>query len=131
MEKESQIKDTTAFLMIFIALCFDGIQALLGWIPVLGNILADLFSIFAFMTFLLWFWIYGIKMLTPKRLTSLLGGGLIEMIPYLNLLPAWTMVVVYLIGTTKIKELADKHPGMAGAALAVGGKVKRMNTGQT
>ncbi|KND48335.1 MAG: hypothetical protein AB198_02480, partial [Parcubacteria bacterium C7867-003] len=108
MQNETQIKDTTAILMIGTALFFDLLQAVLGWIPVVGNILADAMSMFIFLTFLLWFWMNGIKMITPKRLTSLMGGGVIEMIPYLNLLPAWTLVVVYLIGTTKIKELASK-----------------------
>ena len=126
-KKETQIKDTTAFLMIFFALCFDGIQAMIGWIPIAGNILADLFSIFIFMTFFLWFHMYGIKMITPKRLGSLIGGGVIEMIPFVNILPAWTCVVVYLIGTTRVKELAAKHPTLAKGAMAVGGKIKSMN----
>src|SRR3989344_4042189 len=125
--EESRIKDTTAFLMIFTALCFDGMQALIGWIPIFGNILAGLLSIFIFLTFYLWFKTQGISMMTPKRFGSLTGGGIIEMIPYINLLPAWTLVVVYLIGTTKIKELAQKHPDLANTALKVGGKIKSMN----
>jgi len=126
-DKETQIKDTTAFLMIFTALCFDGIQALIGWIPFVGNALADMMSIFIFLTFFLWFYMNGIKMVTPKRLGSLGGGGVIEMIPFINILPAWTLVVVYLIGTTKLKELAAKNPTLAKGAMAVGGKIKKMN----
>jgi len=117
--------------MIFTALCFDGIQALIGWIPIAGNILADLMSIFIFLTFFLWFYMEGIKMITPKRMTSMIGGGLIEMIPYLNLLPAWTLVVVYLIGTTKIKEMAAKHPTLAKGAILAGGTIRSMNDGRT
>ncbi len=126
MEK-APIGSGTAFLMIFTALCFDGAQALIGWIPVVGNILAALFSIFIFLTFFLWFWMNGVRMITPKRLTSMIGGGLIEMIPYVNLLPAWTCVVIYLISTTKIKELATNHPTLASGAVLVGGKIKKMN----
>ena len=70
---------------------------------------------------------YGIKMITPKRLTSLVGGGLTEMIPYINILPAWTCVVIYLIGTTRISELAAKHPSLAKGAMAMGGKIKKLN----
>lgn len=123
---EPQIKDVTAILMIFTALCFDGIQAMIGWIPVVGNVLSDMLSIFVFFTFFVWFWMNGIKMITPKRLTSMIGGGFIEMIPYLNLLPAWTFVVVYLIGTTKIKELAQKHPTLVKGALVAGNKIQQM-----
>lgn len=125
--KESQLKDTTVFLMIGIALFCDFLQALIGWIPLLGNILADLMSIFIFLTFFLWFYMNGIKMVTPKRLSAMVGGSLVEMVPYLNLFPAWTGVVIYLIGTTKIKEIAAKHPTLAKGALAAGGKIKSMN----
>lgn len=125
MEKEkSQISETTIFLMIFSALCLDGLQALIGWIPLFGNILAGLLSIFIFLTFFLWFKIHGITMLTPKRLTALAGGGIIEMVPFINIFPAWTGVVIYLIGTTKVRELAKKHPGLAKKALLNGGATK-------
>ena len=130
MQNETQIKDTTAILMIGTALFFDLLQAIIGWIPIVGNILADAMSIFIFLTFFLWFWMNGIKMVTPKRLTSMIGGGLVEMIPYLNLLPAWTLVVVYLIGTTKIKELASKHPTLAKGAVLAGTKIRNMNNGR-
>ena len=123
---ETKIKDSTMFLMIFSALFFDTLQALIGWIPVLGNILSDLLSIFICLTFFLWFMMVGVK-ITPKRLTALVGGGAVEMIPFLNILPAWTGVVIYLIGTTKIKEIAAKHPTLAKGALAAGSKIKSMN----
>lgn len=126
-EKKNQISDVTIFLMIFTALCFDGIQAIIGWIPFFGNVLAGLFSIFVFLTFFLWFKIHGITMLTPKRLTAMIGGGLIELVPFINILPAWTGVVIYLIGTTKIRELAEKHPKLAKGAVLVGGQIKKMN----
>ncbi|TSC70551.1 MAG: hypothetical protein CEO12_272 [Parcubacteria group bacterium Gr01-1014_46] len=127
MDKEPQIKDTVAFLMIFTALFFDALQALIGWIPMVGNVISDVISIFVFMTFLLWFHMYGVKMMTPKRFTSLGLGGVIEMIPYVNLLPAWTLVVIYLIGTTKIKELFEKNPGVAGSIFRLGEKIKNLN----
>ncbi len=123
---ESKIKDTTIFLMIFTALCFDGGQLIVGWIPIFGNIFADIVSFFAFMTFLLWFKMNGIQMMTPKRFGSLVGGGVVEMVPFLNILPAWTMVVVYLIGTTKIQELAQKNPMLASMATSAGQKIKSL-----
>lgn len=123
--KESQLGEITIALMIFTALCFDGIQAMIGWIPVFGNVLSDLFSIFIFLTFWLWFKTHGISLMTPKRLKAVLAGGIVEIIPYVNLLPAWTGVVVYLIGTTKIKEMAEKHSGVAKSVLSIGEKIKK------
>lgn len=114
--------------MIGAALLFDAAQALVGWVPFIGNAAADVMSLFIFVTFFIWFRMNGINMITPKRLGSLVGGGLIEMVPYLNILPAWTCVVIYLIGTTKIQEVAEKNPRLAGLAMAVGGKIKNMNS---
>jgi hypothetical protein len=113
MEKEkSQISDVTIFLMVFSALCFDGIQAVIGWIPFFGNILAALLDIFIFLTFFLWFKIHGISMMTPKRISSLVGGGIAEIIPFFNVLPIWTGVVIYLISTTKIREVLPDGSGL-------------------
>ncbi|MCX6701867.1 MAG: hypothetical protein NTX96_01570 [Candidatus Zambryskibacteria bacterium] len=132
MENEkSPISDTVAILMIFVALCLDGTQAIIGWIPIFGNVLADFISIFIFLTFFLWFKMYGINMMTPKRFGSMIGGFAVEMIPFINILPIWTGVVVYLIGTTKIKGLVSKHATLTKGVASVGGKIKSMNkTGQ-
>lgn len=126
MEK-NHFSETTIFLMIFVALCADGAQALIGWIPAFGNILADFFSILVFMTFFLWFKMHGISMMTPKRLKALAIGGIVELVPFLNILPAWTGVVVYLIGTTKIKEIASKHPALSNIAMGASGKITGLN----
>lgn len=96
--------------MFFTSLFFDAFQALVGWIPYIGNVIAGLISFFAFMTFWLWFHMKGVKMMTPKRFGSLGLGAVIETIPFINLIPAWTMVVAYLIGTTKIKEVVGDNP---------------------
>lgn len=109
MNDKNQINETTIFLMVFTSLFFDAFQALIGWIPYVGNVIAGLISFFAFMTFWLWFHMKGVKMMTPKRFGSLGLGGVIEMIPFVNILPAWTMVVTYLIGTTKIKEIVGEN----------------------
>jgi hypothetical protein len=124
------LSNSTVFLMIFTALFFDTLQLLIGWVPVVGNIFADILSVFIFMTFFLWFMMNGISMITPKRLASMLGGGLIEMIPYVDLLPVWTGVVIYLIGTTKLKEVAAKNPTLAKGVSVIGGKVGNVSKNQ-
>lgn len=124
MNKESKISETTAFLMIFTALFFDAFQALIGWVPFVGNVMAGIIGFFAFMTFWLWFHMKGIKMMTPKRFGSLGLGTIIEMIPFINILPAWTLVVVYLIGTTKVTEILNSNPMLGDLALATGKKIK-------
>lgn len=122
--KKTPLSDVTIFLMIFTVLCLEGIQAFLGWIPIVGNFFAFMMDVFIFFTFFLWFLRHGIKMMTLKRFGSMGAAGIIEMIPYLNLLPAWTLVVIYLIGTTKIMELAEKNPSLAAGAMTMGKRIK-------
>jgi hypothetical protein len=109
MKDKNQLNDSTIFLLFFTSLFFDGFQALIGWIPYIGNVVAGLIGFFAFMTFWLWLHMKGIKMMTPKRFGALGLGGVIEMIPFVNILPAWTMVIAYIIGTTKIKEIVGEN----------------------
>ncbi len=125
--KENPISDTTAFLMIFTVLTMEGIQAMIGWIPFLGNILADGISFFIFLTFFIWFKMHGISMIKPKIMTALIGGGLVEMLPFINIFPVWTGIVIYLIGTTKVKELFDKNPKKAKLAIDMAEKINQMN----
>lgn len=124
--EENNIKNITVFLMIFIAICFDFGQAIAGWVPIIGNIFADIVSIYAFFTFVIWFYLNGIKMMTPKQFTSIMGAGAIEMFPYLNLFPTWTALVIYTIGTKKVQELAQKYPNLTSIMTATAITVKSM-----
>lgn len=128
MDKGAKLKDVTIFLMIGTALFFDFFQTVVGWIPFVGNVAAMIVSGFAFMTFFLWFYLNGISMITPKRLLAMIGGGIIEMIPYINILPGWTLTVVFLIGTTKVTEFAQKHSRVASMALKTAGYIKSKQT---
>jgi len=110
-ETNAEVKPATAALMIIVALLFDGIQAVINLIPIVGQILSFLLSIFAFLTFYVWFKMNGISFAKPKRAGKLIGGGLIELIPILNVLPAWTLAVFLIISETKINKLAGQIPG--------------------
>lgn len=104
MKEPRQLKDTTIGLMISVALFYDGLQALLQLIPVAGQILAGLVAIFAFLTFWLWFRLNGIKFSTPKRSAVMGTGFIIELIPILNILPAWTLAVAIIVADLKVKK---------------------------
>ncbi len=97
--------------MISTALFFDAFQAVIQLIPGLGQILASLVGIYALLTFWLWFRLHGIKFSTPKRAGTMGGGFLIELIPLLNALPAWTLAVALIIADLRVKEAADKFAG--------------------
>ena len=98
--KEKGLKVTTVWLMISVALFFDALQALLtlvflGWLA----------GLFATLTFWLWFRMHGISFMKPKRLAVFGGSALIEVIPFLSILPAWTLAVGYLALSSKLKEV--------------------------
>lgn len=112
-----KLSATTMALIGSVALFYDLVQALfdlLHFIPFLGNLLASVFtaiiSVIAWMTFYFWFKLHGIHFNTAKRALTLGGGFLIELIPVLNILPAWTLAVVLIFLTTKvpiIKKVSD------------------------
>lgn len=103
-KKNKEIKDTTAGLMIGTALFFDGLQAIFQVAPAIGQILAAMIAVVAFLTFWLWFKLYGVNFATPKRSAYLGGGFIIELIPILDILPAWTLAVTLIITDLKIKR---------------------------
>lgn len=98
--KEKEIERSTVVLMIATAFFFDVLQGFLtlifmGWIP----------SIFAFLTFYLWFKKYKMNFMTPKRFLAMGGGFIAELIPVFNVIPAWTAVVSYLALEKKMQSV--------------------------
>jgi len=110
MEKR-EITKITMGLMVVVALFYDIVQIGLSTLPLAGWIISPLVSVFAFLTFYVWFKTYGRNFMTPKRALAMGGGAIIEMIPILNILPAWTMAVLFLIGLEKAEKLASVVPG--------------------
>lgn len=90
--QEPQLKSHTIALMIAVALLYDALQAILNFI-----FLGWLVSPAAFLTFYVWFKMNGIKFATPKRSGIMGAGFIIELIPILNTLPAWTLAVVLIV----------------------------------
>lgn len=122
-EEKKGLNNTTIALMICVALFYDALQVLLtpifmGW----------LVSIFAGLTFYVWFKMRGLNFVTPKRAGLLGGGFIIELIPILNVLPAWTLAIVLLALDSKIKKIATVVPG---GEMAVGALSNKARLAQT
>ena len=100
MDKESKPKRKIGFMqagfMIGVAVIFDLAQAGIELISVgfLGWLFNPLVSIFASMTFFMWFTLNEVSFLKPTKLITMLGTTLIELIPWLNDVPAWTLGVI-------------------------------------
>ena len=115
--EEKGLNNTAIVLMVCTALLFDVLQWLLAFI-----LMDWLAGFFALLTFYVWFKMRGMSFMKPKRLLTFGGASLIEIIPWLSALPAWTAAIVVLALDSKIKKLV---PGantgkseMVGAALA-------------
>lgn len=95
-----ELKNHTFILMVVVALFFDGLQWLLAFV-----FMDWLAGFFAFLTFYIWFRLYGIKFSGIKRVATMGGALLIEVIPALAVLPAWTAAVVILVLDMRAKKL--------------------------
>ncbi|MEA2112713.1 MAG: hypothetical protein U9P50_01945 [Patescibacteria group bacterium] len=105
MAKEKQkIDNITAALMIGTAILIDSIQALLTMI-LIGPFVNWMISIFAWMTFFLWFILKGVRFTSnPKRVFTFLGGSLLEAVPIIATLPVWTAVISTTIFTMRAER---------------------------
>ncbi|MEY4602310.1 MAG: hypothetical protein RL292_251 [Candidatus Parcubacteria bacterium] len=107
---KSSLPKGTIVLMLVTAGIIDAVQAFLLLFAI-GAVLNTFISIFMVFVFFLWFMMHGVSFVSPKRLMGMGGGFLVELIPVLDALPAWTGAVLYTISTTKIAEVAEKVPG--------------------
>ena len=104
--KEKELKNHTIALMVGTAIFIDVLQWLFAFI-----FMDWLVGFYGFLTFYVWFKIHGIKFTKPKRALTMTGAGLIEFIPFLAALPAWTGAVLLIALDTKVKKVLDKVPG--------------------
>lgn len=105
--------------MIATALAYDITQFLFNFIPVVGWIISGFIFAFAFLTFYVWFKLYGTNFMTPKRALAMGAGVIIEMVPILNSLPGWTVAVLFLIGIEKAEKIATKVSETTGGLIKV------------
>lgn len=102
-----RIPNTTAILMISVALLFDLIQFILTALFI-GMILNPVIvTPLAWFTFFLWYKFRGVN-ITDKvsRFATMTVTPLIEFIPMINALPAWTLGVFIMISIVKAEDIA-------------------------
>jgi len=77
-------------------------------ITAIGAIASWLLGATAGMTFLLWFSHYHIHFSTV-RVISYAAGGIVELVPYANMIPAWTMTVGYFVLSNYLQTAPSSH----------------------
>lgn len=85
-------------LLLATAISLDLIQALLSLL-VVGVVLNGVVSLFAWLSYYLWYKVLDIGFLDVgvRKILTFMGGGLLEMIPIVNTLPSWTISVILII----------------------------------
>lgn len=109
-KKEKGLKTSTVWLMISTALFFDALQILLDFI-----LMGWLVTIFASMTFWLWFKSQGYSFMKPKRIAGSFATMLIDVIPVLGWF-AWTVAITTFVLKNKLQEVV---PGAGIAKLDI------------
>lgn len=112
MSLKKELHNEVIGIMVVIALFFDGFQALINLIPFLGQVLASMVEFLAISLFFIWFRSYGISFATPKRGLIMASSFIIELIPFLNILPALTLAVLIVALDAKFKDFI-KNPSDA------------------
>ncbi|OHB14884.1 MAG: hypothetical protein A2431_02945 [Candidatus Zambryskibacteria bacterium RIFOXYC1_FULL_39_10] len=119
-EKRERIKKWMAVCLITVAVCVDLAQALLTAVAI-GAVLGPVISAVAWFGFWVWFMILGVSFVSnPKKLLSMGGAGIIEIIPVFGALPAFTAGVA---ATVFITMAEDKGGIISKAAGALQGKI--------
>lgn len=123
---DSKINKSTAVMMVCVSIFIDLIQFLLNFIPIIGWIVIWIINLIVWLTFYIWFRARGVNFSGSKKANNLAVAFVLELIPILDALPAWTFAVVSIIGTTWAEERGVKTTSQASAgpagALKKGGK---------
>lgn len=111
-EKRNRIDNIQAMFMIGVAAMVDFVQGLLtaGFI---GIIVSSFISIFTWLMFYLWFKLNGIGFLDQgtRLAVTIWGGAFIEILPIINVLPAWTISVVIMFFIVRSEDALFNKTG--------------------
>ncbi|MEK7567654.1 MAG: hypothetical protein AAB513_01905 [Patescibacteria group bacterium] len=108
-QKIDRIPNVWAFFMVSVAIIFDLLGFGLAFIPVAGWLMASAVGVVAFLTFFLWFTFRGAGYNSTRKVAISGGGFLVEFIPLLNALPAWTLSTSLMIMVVKGEDLFENQ----------------------
>ncbi|OGN25458.1 MAG: hypothetical protein A3A13_03135 [Candidatus Yanofskybacteria bacterium RIFCSPLOWO2_01_FULL_43_22] len=114
-----------AGFMIGVAIVFDGVAALLGLL-IIGGVVNSFVAIVASFVFGLWLHSKKVSLADTRVLIRMVSGLVIELIPIVNILPAWTFCIV---STILLTRLQDKSKIVSAVSSVVGRSSKQAITG--
>jgi signal transduction histidine kinase len=108
---EERIDSSTGKLLVIVAFGLDFFQGIIGALPFVGAILSPMISLLVFLIFWMWLKLHGVSITDSiERIAIMFGGFLVELIPILNILPAWTLTIfitVLLVRNKDKREIKD------------------------
>lgn len=99
-EKPKKIGIVMVFLLMYFSICADLIQFGLTFVPAAGQIINTIASVAIGLMFFIWFRILGVKfslIKDPKKMVGIIAGPIIELVPFLQALPGWTLAILLTI----------------------------------
>lgn len=103
-EQHSTVSTGTAFMMGFIAVIIDGVQALLNFL-LIGVIINPFINIVAAMMYGIWFSHHNMSVMSTKTAMPFFATILGEFVPLINTLPMWSGFIVFAMVTRKIRDV--------------------------
>lgn len=124
--------ETTVYLMIGTALFFDTLIALIDLFDLFtfglaSILLGSLFDFFALMTFTFWFKIKGASF-GARRTTSIVAGFVTKFIPFVDMLPDWTIAIFFSFMQENINAVSATLPAGMGKMIQIAGAGNPLET---
>jgi hypothetical protein len=119
-KKRIRIGKMQSTVIVGIAVGVDFVQGLLT-ISAIGLIVNTFISIFIWLMFWFWFRLNGIGFLNGKvvlKTVAMWGAGIIELMPVINNIPAWTVSIVIMLIIVRIEDVGIGQIGSLNKLLA-------------
>ena len=107
-----RIGNVVAGLMIGIAGLMDGLQFLINFIPILGQLISLFISFFLLAGFGIWFLLLGVNYFSGRKagikIVASLGSVIGEIVPLVSALPILTAGVIGVIIASRLEDAAER-----------------------
>jgi hypothetical protein len=95
-------------LMLITSILFDGVQILLQFIPIIGQVISLLLGVFAAAFYAIWFMLLGVPYFKGKKagvkLAAAFSSVIVEIIPIVDALPGITFGVLAVILASRSED---------------------------
>ena len=122
MENKYRISWIIGGIMIAVGFIYDATQGVIEFsLFGFGFTVNWIITIWAWLTFYTWFKIYGVSFLNPRRGAVLNTSFLLEIFPFLAVIPSWTLAVLLLVLSVRAEDFVKQvAPAIAAVAKTIG-----------